>query len=557
MRKLDKLIIKSFIGPFLLTTAIATFILLIQYMMKYFDDFVGKDLGFMVFAKLLFYFSLNMLQVALPLGVLVSSLMTFGNLGEHFELTAIKGAGISLVRALRPVFVAVCLISVGAFFFNNYIVPVANLKAYSLLYDIRHKKPTLDITEGAWYHGIPNYVIKVNKKMPDDVTLKDVIIYDHNDAIGNKRVILADSSRMFLFMDDRYLKLELFDGNYYNETRQSGSKIDQFARTRFTRMDMVFSLASFNLDQTDENLFTNNRQMKNIAELNVDIDSMKTQSLEISASFDDRSNRFFNYFNEEFRIAKKLEIQRKRIDSTDLTRDFEKRKRNNELDVPETNIKAKSSELKLVNGENDAKLKRKDRRPNRGRKAKQNMNLDSLAFEDLDSLIMAKKVDKNQIVKSALNQSRNVKNTLNGMISRIDVLEREKDRFEVEKWKKYSQAAACIFMFLIGAPLGAIIKKGGFGFPVVISIFFFIMYYVFLIMGQKFAKENIYEAIYAVWLANAVLLPFGLFFLRQARIDARLFDADVYTMWFRKMRERLSNRGKKNSLIELSKRFVK
>ena len=315
MRKLDKLIIKSFLGPFVLTTAVATFILLIQYMLKYFDDFVGKDLGFMVFAKLLFYFALNMLQVALPLGVLVSSLMTFGNLGENFELTAIKSAGISLVRALRPVFFVVVFVSIGAFFFNNYAVPVANLNAYSLLYDIKHKKPTLDIQEGAFYYGLPNYVIKVKEKMPDDITLKDVIIYDHSSSIGNKRVILADSSRMYLFMEDRYLKLELFDGNYYSETEKQGNEIDQFSRTEYSRMDLVFSLSSFELDTTDQSLFQNNRQMKNVSQLTDDIDSMELRIDEIRSSFDERALRYFSYFRENSREEIRLAGATQGVDS--------------------------------------------------------------------------------------------------------------------------------------------------------------------------------------------------------------------------------------------------
>merc|ERR1712000_61732 len=168
MGKIDKLILQAFISPFILTTVVATFILVIQYMMKYFDDFVGKDLGAEVFAELIFYFSLNMLQAALPLAVLVSSLMTFGNLGEHFELTAIKSAGISLLRALRPIFFFVVILTIGAFYFNNYVVPAANLQAYSLLYDIKHKKPGLDIKEGVFYNGIPDYSIKVKEKLPDN-----------------------------------------------------------------------------------------------------------------------------------------------------------------------------------------------------------------------------------------------------------------------------------------------------------------------------------------------------------------------------------------------------
>ncbi len=182
MKKLDKLILKAFFGPFILTFAVVEFILLTQYMLKYLDELVGKNLGGEVFGELLFYFSINMAPVALPLAVLLSSLMTFGTLGEHNELTAIKTSGITLTRILRPVFIAVSFITVGAFFFNNNVVPKANLKAYSLLWDIRQKKPAMNFKEGAFYNGIPGYSIKVNKKMNDGQTLGDVMIYDHSIA---------------------------------------------------------------------------------------------------------------------------------------------------------------------------------------------------------------------------------------------------------------------------------------------------------------------------------------------------------------------------------------
>ncbi len=528
MRKLDKLIIKSFIGPFILTTAVATFILLIQYMLKYFDDFVGKDLGFMVFAKLLFYFALNMLQVALPLGVLVSSLMTFGNLGENFELTAIKSAGISLVRALRPVFFFVVLVSIGAFFFNNNAVPVANLNAYSLLYDIKHKKPTLDIQEGAFYYGLPNYVIKVKEKLPDDITLKDVIIYDHTNSVGNKRVILADSSRMYLILDDRYLKLELFNGNYYNETRKSGNTIDQFSRTKYSRMDMVFSLASFEMDTTDRDLFNNNRQMKNISQLTTDIDSMKIKIDELKLSFDERALRYFSYFKED---------QREEIRIKNTLKDTVK---------SEGELQIKFDKERQIDGNKEVTRNRPKKviSPKKKRARKADIRLDTLIIADLDSIIKTKNNATRSVFKSARTQSRNIQNTLNAMLSRTHATKKEQNKYEISKFKMFSQAVACIVMFLIGAPLGAIIKKGGMGVPVIISIFFFIAYYVLMIMGEKYAKENILDGMYSVWIADIVLLPFGIFFLRQARIDARLFDADIYIIFWDKLLTRF-RKGKK------------
>ncbi|MBE62290.1 MAG: hypothetical protein CMB89_08015, partial [Flammeovirgaceae bacterium] len=308
MRKIDKLILQAFISPFILTTVVATFILVIQYMMKYFDDFVGKDLGAEVFAELIFYFSLNMLQAALPLAVLVSSLMTFGNLGEHFELTAIKSAGISLLRALRPIFFFVVILTIGAFYFNNYVVPAANLQAYSLLYDIKHKKPGLDIKEGVFYNGIPDYSIKVKEKLPDNQTLKEVLIYDHTGGKGNNRVILADSSRMYMIYNDRYLKLELYNGNYYSEEPKPRSQIDEFYRTKFDRMDMVFNLSSFDFKHTKKELFQNNRQMKNVAELTTDIDSLKFSVLETKYGFFKNAKGFFTYHMDSVEIPLKAVI---------------------------------------------------------------------------------------------------------------------------------------------------------------------------------------------------------------------------------------------------------
>ncbi|MEP2511202.1 MAG: LptF/LptG family permease, partial [Reichenbachiella sp.] len=237
MKKLDKLILKSFIGPFIVTFLVAVFILLLVYMMKYFDDFIGKNLGFMVLAELMGYFSINQMPMALPLAVLISSLMTYGKLGEHFELTAIKGSGISLLRIILPAFVFCVMLAIGAFVLSDQVVPTANLRAFSLLYDIKQTKPSLDLREGQFYNGIPKYSIKISKKYPDGVSIKDIIIYDHTAGDGIKRVIIADSCRMYSFMGDRYLKMDLYNGNHYieEEKKKSGRRgkdeISQFVRT--------------------------------------------------------------------------------------------------------------------------------------------------------------------------------------------------------------------------------------------------------------------------------------------------------------------------------------
>lgn len=577
MRKLDTLVLRSFIGPFILTTLVATFILLIQYMLKYFDDFVGKNLGFSVFAELIFYFSLNMLQVALPLGVLVSSLMTFGNLGENFELTAIKGAGISLIRALRPIFFFVVVLTVGAFNFNNYVVPAANLKAYSLLYDIKHKKPALDIKEGVFYRGIPDYSINVKEKLGDNRTLRNVMIYDHTEGIGNNRVILADSSRMYTIYNDKYLKLELYDGNYYSEQPKEREPVDQFFRTRFHRMDMVFSLSSFDLKRTKEELFQNNRQMKNIAELTHDIDSLNASIFDAKRGFFVNAKGFFSYHMDDFELKKEnpflpkpeKEVKPERKDGPKAPAaaslfiwPLEFGLAQEEDTVEENTVKEKkrawgSLRLDSVNHklpQLPAKEKRKTQvglpeasgRPDftipeeqLAKKKEEPVVLDSLGWDFLNDRMANREGD---ILQTAKNQAQNIKVNLSSVYSRVDNLTRDVNKFVIEKYKKYSQAFACIVMFLIGAPLGAIIKKGGLGVPVIVSIIFFIFYYVVTIISEKWAKEGLMDPVLAVWIADISLLPIGLFFLRQARVDARLFDTDFYNVWLDKMKERYFKR---------------
>lgn len=551
MRKLDTLIIKSFIGPFILTTVVATFILLIQYMMKYFDDFVGKNLGFEVFGELLFYFSLNMLQVALPLGVLVSSLMTFGNLGENFELTAIKGAGISLLRALRPIFFIVVVLTFLAFNFNNHIVPAANLKAYSLLYDIKHKKPGLDIKEGQFYNGIPDYNIKVKEKLPDGENMLDVLIYDHSEGRGNNRVILADSSRMYTILNEKYLKLELYRGNYYAEEFKPNTPVDQFYRTNFDRMEMVFSLSSFDLKRTKEELFQNNRQMKNIKELTTDIDSLEDAIVSAKVGFFTNSKGFFSYHLTDYESEKWRPKRKTTKDTVRRSKSMRPVKASmfplfaQEDQTPvlnkDKNLQLRRSRIKMDSA-NLATIKDKFDTTKlvvpRGTSTS-GSGYDSLTWDFLNGEVGTR---PGEIVQSAKNQVQNIKVNLTSVTSRVDALNRDVSKWSIEKWKKYSQALACIVMFLIGAPLGAIIKKGGLGVPVIVSILFFLTYYVINITFEKWAKEGMMDPALSVFVADLVLLPIGLFFLRQARIDARLFDTDFYNVWIDKLKERFSKK---------------
>ena len=574
MKKLDELMLRSFIGPFLLTTAVVDFILLLVYMLKYFDDFVGKNLGFLVFSKLLFYFSLNMLRDALPLGVLLASLMTFGNLGENFELSAIKSSGISLLRTLRPLFIFVVFLSIGVFFFNNYTIPATNLKAYSLLYDIKHTKPALDIKPGAFYNGIPDFSIKAADKLPDGKTLLDVIIYDHTGGRGNKTVIIADSSLMYTIMDDRYLKLELYNGDYYSEEPKPKSEVDRLYRTEYDRMDMVFSLASFDLKRRKEELFRNNRQMKDISELTQDIDSFKTMIVKQKANFIQTTSRHFQYHmsNKEL-INKKGEFVEDSVklfmleDTTQeasmfpfsillqkLKQKVNPKSKSDTVDIEDDEMiqelgaeelkKAVHVEPKEPNAiPPDFVLESTPKKKRRKKYGLPTERIDTLHWSDLDSFLNEKSRNKKLIYTETLNKARNVKVNLNSSKARIYQYQKDANLYTIEKWKKYAQALACIIMFLIGAPLGAIVKKGGLGVPTILAILFFIIYYIFTSVGEKQAKENAMDPMLAVWMADIVLFPIGLIFLRQARIDARLFEWESYIIWFVKIRKSINKKA--------------
>lgn len=476
MKKIDKLILSAFAGPFTLTFIVVVFIFLTQYLLKYLDDFVGKGIGMEVYAELIFYFSIHMIPISLPLSVLLSSLMTYGNLGEHFELTAVKGSGISLLRVLLPTSVVAFLLTIASFYFSNDIVPDVNLKAYSLLYDIRQKKPSLDFKEGMFYNGLPGYSVKIGKKHEDGKTLENVMIYNHNGNNGNTEVILADSGTMYMINHDQYLVLELFKGNSFTENIEDVGKNtpQEFIRNSFNKSKLVFSLASFSLSSTPTQLFAGNKVMKRVHELEKDLDSMRVTRAENISNINSNIGTFYSYTL-----------------------------------IPHDSVPPRTLPY----------------------------NTDSVTIAKTDIAPVA-------IYNRAANNARGIKAYLTGNRERLHHISREIRSFESEKLKKYTQACAVFIMFLIGAPLGAIIKKGGFGLPVIISIIFFIIYYVATMIGEKWAKEGVSDVMLGMWLGNIVLLPIGLFFLRQASKDSRILETDFYIVVWGKLKKLFKNTNK-------------
>jgi lipopolysaccharide export system permease protein len=588
MKKVDKLVLDAFIGPFLITFLVVVFILLNINMLKYFDDIIGKGLDTDVLAQLFFYFAIFTIPTALPLAVLLSSLISFGNLGEHFELTAIKSAGISLVRVLVPIFCFVIFLTVLAFYANNNLVPKAALEAYSLLYDIKQKKPALDLREGAFYYGINDINIKVNKKFPDGVTLKDVIIYDHRKNDGNKDVIVADSGKMYTILNERYLKFELFNGYNYTEgaanarevTGQKGKNSESLTRSKFTKSQFVFDLSSFQLQRTDKQWFQGNRMMRNMRQLDADIDSMQNEILSQRLSHFQYKPTYFRYYLSKDTLVLPPELVRHKqrrdslerlkymdrgITQTAQTPDTTARViappdtlkpppvvAKTEAPKPDKPVSAKKEKKSEIVKKRNAK-KTPFRSGKDAQKAqtttqkppakgigtivaapKKKILSDSAVQAKIDSLFQA--TPDQRLYQYAANAARQVKSQVSNANAAIDNYEKEKRVFEIQWHKIIASSFACIAMFLIGAPLGAIIKRGGLGVPFLVSILFFIVYYVLTMQGEKLAKQGSVSIIAGVWLADAILFAVGLFFLRQARSDARLFEADFYNVVFDKVK---------------------
>jgi lipopolysaccharide export system permease protein len=488
MKKIDFLVIKSFIGPFILTTCVVVFIFLMRFLMLYFNDFVGKDLGYDVFAKLFVYFSLITVPISLPLATLLASLMCFGNLGEHSELTAIKASGIPISRVLLPTLIFAFGVSIFSFWFNNKVSPWANLKGYSLLYDVKTTKVTLNIKEGIFYGELPGYKIKVLNKYPDGKTLKGVTIYNHTTNEGNVNVTLADSGKMYTMLDNNYLVFELYNGiNYMEYKNVAGGSYNetQFVKNSFKKNRLVFALESFGMKRTDESQFKYHEYMKDVPALSRQVDSIHKE-IELSKKIQVSSmDQFYNH-------------HLKRI------------------------IKDTASRRVILPG------KWVDERMKPLHEESKMMESFETAFTQAKSVHDHYKTNV-EIQKSKI---------------------KDANRSDVERWHKFTMAFSCFVMFLIGSSLGSIIKKGGFGMPVLISITFFILMYVLMQLGDKYAKESIWYVIPGVWMPNAVLLLFGIYFLYKATNDARLFDSDIYDVYFDKLKTYWRTRIRKKNNLE-------
>ena len=469
IKKLDILILRSFIGPFIATFFITLFVLILQFFWLWIDDFVGKGIDGPIIIKLIAYLSATLVPLALPLAVLLSSIMTFGNLGETFELVAIKSAGIGLLRFMRPLLITAILLSGLAFAFNNNVIPVANLKMRTLHTDIVNKKPAFDLKEGVFYTTIPGYAIKVGKKEKDDSTLIDVIIYEQSPGLQDN-FIVAKKGIMRVSNDKRFLEFTLKDGWRYEERGERMSTNSDFIRLGFKEYKKVLDLSSLQLNLTADSTYKNRYEMLSVRQLNKFIDSLEKTTKRVDTRIKNDIKGYLDF-------TKYLDTGWKKVT------------------VPKTQAK-----------------KLRDLLPDSAR---------------------------NIVLEQSLSYASSIRTSLDIGSTEYNNQRKELRLYLIEWHTKFSMSIAVLVLFLIGAPLGSIVRKGGIGTPVVFAVIFFVIFFLLNNFGKKFVREDVLQPVSGMWLATMVLVPIGLFLIYKAMHDSQLFNKESYFRAFKKIRAAL------------------
>jgi lipopolysaccharide export system permease protein len=483
-----------------------------QFLWRYIDELVGKGLEFNVIAELLLYTSSSLVPMALPLSILMSSLMTFGNMGEFYELTAIKASGISLQRIMFPLFLLVIVISIGAFFFANEVLPYTNLKMRSLLYDVRKQRPEISIVPGSFYNGMDGYSIRVDSKDSKTNMLYNIKIYDHTQNKGNISVTIADSGSMVVTNGKQNLILTLYNGYSYNELQEEHGnprkKTFPHRYDKFDEQQIVIELVGFGLERTDESLFKNLYQMMRLSQLSEMEDSLES---------DIASNQDFLY--------KSL------IRSNYFKKQVPERKRQSKIISKQDTLFPVKSRFDINKGK---RVFDKPKHLNQDTSPKKTYKHDFIQPNtDIFSLLTIR--ERNQILDDALSNARSSRTFVVNSIQTVDFKQEQLRKYEIEWQRKFTISYACLMFLLLGAPLGAIIRKGGLGFPLVISTLSFIFYYIISLFGEKLVRESIVTDFQGMWMAPALFTFIGLFLTYKATTDASILNLDTYSNFLKKI----------------------
>jgi len=492
MKRLHQFIIKSFLGPFFMTFFICVFILLMQFLWKYIDELVGKGLDWAIVTELLLYASCGLVPLAFPLAMLLASIMTFGNMGENYELVAMKASGISLFRIMRPLLIVTVLMTGIAFYFSNNILPKTNLKFYSLLYSVKSQKPEMVIKEGVFSNDMEGYSIKVDRKGRDNNMLYGLMIYNHASGEGNTNVTVADSGKMEITemaKNRKYMSVTLYNGYSYREEREPRTGRNRgypFQREAFKKEVINISMSEFEFNRTDEKLYAGASKMMNVNQLKVNGDSAFIE-------YKLRVWRFVTSLNYQSDVSKQVGWMVIRRDSV---------------------------------------------RPNPVAPADTIVDIDKV-FASLSTF------EKEEMYRKAIENVRANSQVISQQMDDMYSRKRQVNNYPMEWHRKYTLSIACIIFFFIGAPLGAIIRKGGLGMPVVVSILMFIAYYILMITGEKFAREDAWSMEGGMWFSSLVFLPLGVWLTYKAATDSNVMNIESYQLFFRKLLNAVSFKRKK------------
>ena len=464
----------------MLTFCIVTFVLMMNFVWRYIDELVGKGLDAGIIIELISYATINMIPMGMPLAMLFAAIMTLGNLGENYELLAMKSAGMSLMQILKPLIILVVFMSIGSFFVVNNLVPYANKKMTSIIIDIRRQKKVLEFQDGLFFNGIDeNLSIRVEHQDPETGLLNNILIYDNRSATGNMTTTLAESGYIRLSDDKRFLMLTLYNGDNYQLTRNSNWYTKNGVRhDRFKVQDMTIPMEGFAFQRSDNSGMIGGSQTKNIVELQHDIDSLDLKAAEtISQSYKPLFQD--NIFNKDIQV----------------------------LHLPDSLRKDKT-------GFSDAAM--------------------------LDSISKLNIREKYKIWDQALTSALNSRNAFTfdetSAKNALNQLYRSKNDWH----RKLSIPFSVLIFFLIGAPLGAIIRKGGLGMPVVISVAFFVFYYIVSLNGEKAAKEGVWSSFAGIWLSSFILTPIAIYLMIKATNDSSLLDTDCYYNKYKLLEEKIA-----------------
>lgn len=560
LKKLDKLLVGSFLPPFVATFFIALFVLVMQTLWVYIDDIAGKGVGFFLLVELVTYMSVSMIPMALPIAVLISSVMVLGNMAEEYELSSIKSAGVSLWRVMTPLMFVVFSVSVLSFFCSNNLIPVSNLQFKSRLYDIRKQKPTLSMEEGMFNDDFQGYSIRIGKKMPDNKSIKEVLLYDHREeGKGRLTSVTAEDGVMYSTKDEKFFIMELFEGNQYSEskpTKKEGKENYPFVRTSFKEWTKVFDLNEFEMDQTDRDLFKSHHSMLSSRQLLVAVDSIDERiaaKLESNAANTDK----YLYFLNKVRLAKKKEEGKKRNEERAKKQEEELKKYGVKPKDKDKKTEAKKEEKKVTKPDSKKTTKKPEKKetkpkkatpkkttkPTNNNKPKNNAKKDNKSGQSNkkrsnrkpvkqtiekplnEYASMAEIFEKTRVstlLDKAKTNARSIHSSTESTLKSLKRIKENRVKHVFELHYKFSMALACFIFLFVGAPMGAIVKKGGFGFPLLISIIFFVIFVILTIFSKNIAERFVIDAVLAAWIPCLVVFPIGLLLTWIAMTDKSL-----------------------------------